>query len=332
MASLLTTQTVIPYLIDRGLVNISDSQTSRELQGGVSNVVLAVENETTRVVVKQSLSKLKVRDEWLAPVERIVSEAFALKISSEAVPGCSPRLIDSDESRFAITMDMAPRGWTDWKTRLMAGQVQPIIGSILGERLGLLHSKTTEFSKFPASFLRQEAFDALRIDPYYRAAARNVPEVEEAINSIAAEISSVRLCMVHGDFSPKNILVGPDPTDLWLIDWEVAHFGDPAFDLAFLLTHLILKSIHMPEKRALLDSTALEFIKSYSSFEGGFEIPFDRISSHLGCLLVARVKGKSPAEYLSPDDAMLVLRLGIALLKNPLENVEEVLELRDRTK
>ena len=54
--------------------------------------------------------------------------------------------------------------------------------------------------------------------------------------------------LVHGDVSPKNILVGPrGPV---FLDAECAWYGDPAFDLAFCLNHLLLKCLWTPRRGA----------------------------------------------------------------------------------
>ena len=64
----------------------------------------------------------------------------------------------------------------------------------------------------------------------------------EVLRAEAERLVTCRSVLVHGDFSPKNLLVSGDR--LVIIDCEVAWYGDPAFDLAFLLNHLCLKALY----------------------------------------------------------------------------------------
>jgi streptomycin 6-kinase len=131
------------------------------------------------------------------------------------------------------------------------------------------------------------------------------------------EMQARRLCIVHGDFSPKNVLVGPEP-QLWVIDFEVAHLGDPAFDVAFLLCHLMLKSLHRPELAVEYDRCAIEFATTYQMGARAELAPsWEYVLGHVGCLLLARVEGKSPAEYLTAEERSRAQRFGEILVSGP---------------
>ena len=90
-----------------------------------------------------------------------------------------------------------------------------------------------------------------------------------------------------GDWSPKNLLVYPD--SVLALDFEVAHCGDPAFDVAFLLSHLVMKSVHLPQHQLQLRQAADAFLAGYGAIP-----PDAHVTAELGCLLLARVDGKSP--------------------------------------
>jgi thiamine kinase-like enzyme len=138
-----------------------------------------------------------------------------------------------------------------------------------------------------------------------------------------------RCSLVHGDWSPKNFLVsnlagdaigsdgvGSDGASgasaanngavhlsaVMAIDFEVVHYGDPAFDAAFLLNHLLLKSFHQPHWADRYFRLAMRFsevlMERLPDDAGWFEPATCR---HLGCLLLARTDGKSPAEYIVDD-------------------------------
>ena len=65
---------------------------------------------------------------------------------------------------------------------------------------------------------------------------------------LSRRTGDMRLVMVHGDVSPKNILLGPGGPVF--LDAECACIGDPAFDLAFCLNHMLLKCLWNPAARA----------------------------------------------------------------------------------
>jgi aminoglycoside phosphotransferase (APT) family kinase protein len=283
-----------------------------ELAGGVSNVVILATRGATRVVVKQALPRLRVPEEWLAKRERAISEADALRLADEITPGCVPRVVDVDRERCALTIAAAAEGWTTWKSRLLDGAADPAVASWLGRTLGAWHRATFRNERAAQMFGDREAFEQLRVEPYYRTVASRRPELAGAVEACVGRMEATRLCLVHGDYSPKNVLVGDG---LWVIDFEVAHIGDPAFDVAFMLNHLLLKLVHVPGSSEELAWCAREFWDAYRS-----AVPFELLPDlayvlgHVGALMVARVDGKSPAEYLSPAGQEVARRAGSRLL------------------
>lgn len=332
---LLTTLTVEPYLRGRGVIT-GPATRIVELGGGVSNVVLSVATDTETLVVKQSLPRLRVDEEWLAPVGRIVTEARGLEACLRVVERSAPPVRDSDGERFVLTMLHAPDGWTDWKSALMAGTVDSAVASTVGRMLGELHSRTTDVSQLDAAFLATAPFEQLRLSPYYRFTATKVPELADELTSLADALTTRRVCLVHGDFSPKNMLVGPPAVPggdapVWFIDFEVAHLGDPSFDTAFLLTHLTLKSLHNPAAAARFDRAADAFVAEYgTAVSGVLEPDWNSVARHVGALLLARVHGKSPAEYLDERMRAQAHSLAALLLTAPHDlDVHALHNLRD---
>ena len=311
---LLDERSVIGYLLGRG-VAVGEDATARELGGGISNVVLSIDWVDQRVIVKQSLPQLKVEYEWFAPVERVLREARSIELMNSLLPGAAPRLLDADADRFVIAMTGAPANWTDWKQRLMVGDVRRSVGSLLGTDLARMHSMTRGGADLDQSFFDELPFDQLRIDPYFRHAARRLPQLGAAILETVEELRARRSCLVHGDFSPKNLLVDPSQQTVWFIDFEVANFGDPAFDLAFLLTHLALKAVHHPQDALELDATGECFVTAYAFAIGpASTVDLAHVIRLVGCLLAARVEGKSQAEYLDSPQRATALALATAIL------------------
>lgn len=327
---LLTADTVVGYLAIRSVLDRGEA-TVQVLGGGVSNVVLAVHGSSGPLVVKQSLPRLRVVDDWFAPQDRIITEAEALRLAARLVPDSVPHVIDSDPVRHTLTLERAPTGWRDWKTRLLEGDVDACVASRLGSCLASWHAATTGGQGLSARMHDTEAFEMLRTDPYYRTVARRTPELSGQIQELIDQMHGRRQCMVHGDFSPKNVLVGPAAAT-WVIDFEVAHHGDPHFDLAFLISHLLLKSVHRPELARDYDRCVTAFTTSYteqSRTDSAPSLSWEHALRHVGCLLLARVRGKSPAEYLTPEQADRVWVLGRSLLTEPPAELSVLAQRRD---
>jgi 5-methylthioribose kinase len=308
------------YLVRRGVVEAGTPVSAVPLGGGVSNVVLAARFRGRAVVVKQSLPRLRVADEWLAKRERVLTEAAALRLMAALTPGRVPDVLDVDGETFTIVIAHAADGWWDWKARLLAGDADPAVARELGRVLGAWHRATWDDAGVARRFGDLEAFEQLRVDPYYRTLARRCPNLAGAVASRIARMEGSRRCLVHGDFSPKNVLLGPVREDgLWVVDAEVAHFGDPAFDSGFMLNHLMLKALHRPADRDRHRACALAFWDAYRGSGAG---PDDTLG-HLACLMLSRVHGKSPAEYLDQRGRERASGLGRSLLLRPPGSLDD---------
>ena len=312
------------YLAARGLLPEGADVEVRALGGGVSNVVLAARSGAVAVVTKQALPRLRVADEWLATPERVLTEAAALELIGRLTPGRVPRVLDADPAALTITIEHAPDGWTDWKSQLLDGRTDPAVAAELGAVLGAWHGRTWEVGDVAERFGDLTAFEQLRVDPYYRTVQRRRPDLAEAMGGVVERMAAARRCLVHGDFSPKNVLRSSGP-DLWVVDAEVTHYGDPGFDTGFLLTHLALKAIHRPAHRKGYEACARAFWSAYAEGPGG-RAPLDGTLGHLAALLLSRAHGKSPAEYLDGAGRERASRLGESLLLRPPASLDGVWE------
>jgi tRNA A-37 threonylcarbamoyl transferase component Bud32 len=326
---LLSAETVGAYLVARGVFPSGEGVEARTLGGGISNVVLSVRRRETRVVVKQALPQLRVPDDWPAKRERAITEGEALGLLKTITPGSVPSVLDLDPAACALTIEEAPADWAPWKDLLLAGEADPTVARRLGELLGAWHSATHRDDSVARAFGDLEAFDQLRVDAYYRTIARRRPELATAVESYMSRMDSTRVCLVHGDYSPKNVLVGDR---IWAIDFEVAHYGDPIFDVAFMLNHLLLKRLHVPASAAAIEACATVFLETYRRAVPLELRPEDAyLLGHVGCLMLARVEGKSPAEYLHKPEREVARTVGAAMLLEPPATLDDAFRTLERS-
>jgi 5-methylthioribose kinase len=285
---------------------------------------LLVESNEQRFVLKQSLGKLRVEQEWLAGRDRIFRESLALQKLSPLLPeGSLPQVLFEDGENFTFAMSAASKASVSWKDQLLEGEIHIETARRVGMLLARMVSVSWRDPAWERAFGDQTIFDQLRIDPYYRATAQKHPDLASHSARLIEESAARRVSLTHGDWSPKNFLV--DGAGVMAIDFEVIHFGDPTFDSAFLLNHLLLKSFYYPQWRRSYAGAAAGFWRVFVS-----EIPEESwiepaTLQHLGWLLLARVDGKSPAEYLrEPRLQDKVRRFARDLILSPPKSVADV--------
>ena len=304
---LLSAGNVKDYLAAHALWPRGAPMSVRELGGGVSNTVLSVEGwgqdgEERRWVVKQSLEKLRVKDDWRSERRRIFREAEAIQSLSPVLgPGAVPQVVHVGLDDYLFVMTAAPAGSTTWKEALLEGQVDMGVARQAGKLLALMITTSQHDPSFRKAFAERAVFDQLRVDPYYRTTAARHPDVSPLVRKLIDDSWQIRSAIVHGDFSPKNMLV--QNSRIFLIDFEVVHWGDPAFDAGFLLNHLFLKVFHQPQyARAYLSAAGDFWAELAAGTAGAPLVDFEKMTvRHLGALMLARIDGKSPVEYIRDE-------------------------------
>lgn len=334
------------------------------LAGGVSNEVFRVSRGSgDDFVVKQARGRLKVAAEWTCSIERIWRErdvmlAIAALLrrrepietavaSENAIPdevvATVPLLLHENLADYAIAISAAPATHQTWKSQLLRGQVDQRVAAACGKLLAAIHAEAWMSPQLQEQFADRSYFDALRLDPYYRHLGRVHPQLTKHLRSLEASLIENCLTLVHGDFSPKNLLVDSPAREMWLLDFEVGHFGDPAFDLGFFLTHLSLKraaaaSQGNHEQASSLQFAILSFCEHYESrLAGRVDAEtrrqlWARTSANWLTCCLARVDGKSPVEYLT-EPLQEKLRTGLLqrLSRPSLNEVSSFIELAQQT-
>ena len=294
---------LLSYLRDAGHIPAQARPRFRTLGGGVSNRTVLVERTgASDWVLKQPLRRLRVASEWLSDPLRIHAEARGLEFLPRLTPaGTITPLVFEDFDQHVLAMVAVPSPHWNWSQLLLRGTLASTHVEQCAQILGMMHSRgRQQAGDLAGVFSDKSYFVSLRLDPYYRFSAEQVPSAREFLLSLIEQTQAVNLSVVHGDYSPKNMLVHEGR--LVLLDHEVIHFGDPAFDVGFLLTHLLSKANHLPERRALFAEAAVLFWQVYRQAapeiadHAGYQ---ERVVHHALACLLARVAGRSQLEYLS---------------------------------
>ena len=311
------------YLRRTARIGPAEHPKFRSLSGGVSNRVVLVEiAEGKSWVMKQALEKLRVAADWHCSLERIHREALALALLERiAPPGTTTPLIFEDREQFLLAMQAVPSPHINWKQALMEGMFDERLFDQAGSLLRAIHTQGAELEDAARrEFADRTFFHSLRVEPYYLYTASILPDAAGFLHALAAGMDTFAETIVHGDFSPKNMLIHKER--LVLLDHEVAHLGDPAFDLGFFLAHVLSKAHHFPERRDRFLDAALRFWRVYEDTRG---LESRAVRHTLGCLL-ARVAGRSPLEYLSSAERQHQQSAVLSLLGTPPETMAALAE------
>jgi len=324
---------ITAWLREAGLAGPAETPAVTPLAGGVSSDVFRVDLARGPVCVKRALAQLKVAADWRAPVARSANEAAWLRVVRPLGGPVVPEVLAEDPQRhlFAMTW-FEPVSHPVWKAELAAGRVDPAFASAVGRALATAHARTADSPDLARAFATDAMFVSLRIEPYLTHAAAAHPALAGRLGEIAETTLATRRALVHGDVSPKNILVGPDGPVF--LDAECAWYGDPAFDIAFCANHLLLKAVWKPQHAAAYAEAFEALVHAYLTGVA-WEPPEAleaRAAPLLAALLLARIDGKSPVEYLSAEtDKARVRDAATALLARPvLRFADAAREIHDR--
>jgi 5-methylthioribose kinase len=316
-----------------GLVRDGETAQLTPLTGGVSSDIHLVEAGGRKFCVKRALPRLKVAAVWEAPIGRNAAEATWFRTVRPWLPDNVPEVLaeDPDIGLFAMTY-LPPAQNPVWKAKLLAGEIHAGFAASVGEALCTIHRRSAGDRHLAEAFANDDTFEAIRLEPYLRATAVRHPDLAERLNALADTTMATRRALVHGDISPKNILCGPKGPVF--LDAECAWFGDPAFDLAFCLNHLLLKGAWRPDLRA-------EYVKAFRALAAAYfgridweepQIFESRCARLLPGLFLARVDGKSPVEYLDEASREMVRAAARALLLEPVERLENIADFWERSR
>jgi 5-methylthioribose kinase len=317
------------YLTAHGHLQPSDNASFEKLAGGISNRTVKVTWPDGKAwVLKQALAKLRVRVDWFSDPQRIAVEAKALRwLNSAAPPGMTPTFIFEDLGNHLMAMEAIPGDHENWKSILLSGRIVPDHFKQFGLLLGTVHRRSSESrAEVSETFAETSYFESLRLEPYYLYTAKQVPVTAEFLKGLAKDTLHHKDCLVHGDFSPKNTILYRGK--LILLDYEVFHFGEPAFDIGFAMAHFLSKAHHFPGSRTSFANAAALFVKVYrdeiASLEWAASLEPRLVRHTLGCSL-ARVAGKSQLEYRTVEESVRQQELLLQLIADPPATLEDLI-------
>jgi len=296
-AHVMSHERVIQSLRERNVLSGHDVRVT-PLAGGVSSEIFLLEDGARKLVVKQALPRLKVQDEWQADISRNQVEQKFIRYAQSHVPQNVLPLVLGEREQCFFVMEFLGDGYVTWKHELLAGKFDLKVARAVARLLATIHKVSWEDAVARQQFPTGENFYALRVHPYLITTGMRHPSLRSQFEMEAKRLLASQIALVHGDYSPKNIMIRADR--LILLDHEVAWFGDPAFDLAFLLNHLFLKSLILADGAACLELAQAvwqEYFENLGNDRKSTLAP--RVSRLLLMLMLARIDGKSPVEYLA---------------------------------
>ncbi len=323
-------ESLLEYLRLHGHISGDERPEFRVLTGGVSNRTVWVRRPNGQSwVLKQALEKLRVEADWFSNPERIHREAAGLRWLIQLVPiGTIPELVFEDTDAHLLAMQAVPEPHDNWKTQLLKGKVNFDYIRQFGQLLAMIQRGAYEKrEQIAREFEDRSFFESLRIEPYYLYTATSCVEAADFLTDLVQETRNTIITLTHGDYSPKNVLVYQDR--LVLLDHEVIHFGDPAFDLGFSMTHLLSKAHHLKSLRLTFADATKQYWQSYTDVLGNLPwtpgLEARAVRHTLACLL-ARVAGKSPLEYLSLEERLTQQKCVLMLMNEGPVSVPDLVD------
>jgi hypothetical protein len=338
----LTEQNALAYLRQRGSVSPEGEVLVQNLSGGVANVVLkimdmnagdpvgtdmrtaaqikrGVPDKRMRAgacfVVKQPLAEFRTAAKWAVDRDRVWVERDALLMLREILPADRlPTVLWHDQENCVLAMSVAPVGVVNWKKQLLTGQVDRRAAEAAAGILAILHSTTMDDAKWAQRFGNSRGFIQQRIDPYLRFAGEKNRSVSAVLQDVETLLLRSPMCLIHGDYSPKNMLWRAPAEDqiaqFFILDFEVAFYGNPAFDVATLLNHLLLKAFYFGKRWRAAMIAADYFWQTYRETAPKTLVAAasNRGGKILAALLLARIDGKSPVEYIIDEHLKSTIR------------------------
>lgn len=323
MIDISTEEVLKKYLLEKGIIQSAENSSFHYCKGGVSCTVVFVKTGKKEMIVKQGLAQLKTKEVWLCDPNRMNIEQRSNQIYHELLPDCAPEVYFYDAENYIYGREALPEDWHMWKEELLAGilnfpTAQKVITALL-----TVHSKCANQKNIAEEFDNNQIFYNLRISPYFEFTLGKYPELKSFAEPLIHMLMNEKITLIHGDFSPKNILT--DGKHVSILDYEVAHYGHPSFDLAFFSTHFLLKAV---KNKAYAPSYLNMLRYMMNIYFNGCNYVDKKAVEHAyirlqALMLLARVDGKSPVEYITEEsDKNLIRACAFEIVNQKIEDFD----------
>lgn len=317
------------YLRQHGHIGAKETPTYASLTGGVANKTILVQRTNANsFVLKQALGKFRVAVDWYADPQRSHVEVMGLQAFQSLAPdGAIPLFLFEDEGEFLHAIEAIPQPHRVYKDLLLERQGTVELAQRFGSLMATIHvNALRQADRLEPLFDDLTHFESQRLEPFYAYTAEQVPASAEFIRTLIEQTRTTRVSLVHGDFTPKNVLVRGDGS-LVLLDFEIVHWGDPAFDVGLALAHLVAKAITLrsADKKGWQEVHA--FLDAYAAVASqALHTPMllDRAFAHFLACLLARVRGRSPLNYLAIMERHFIEQRVLVMMDQPSIGISDL--------
>ncbi len=339
----LTDASLPGYVRQLGLTSATDELHVEAAGDGNINWVRRVRAPRTgrSWIVKQARPALERFPQYQASTERIVFEAryFAIASRLDAQRVCPEVLHFDATQRVLVLEDLGDAERLD--CALLRGADANGTARALGVFLGAVHAGTRDAglaARFRNDNMRRLHGDHIFLLPFrpndfplppeLRARAEAVQR-DAALRSIAdaayARYLEPHGALVHADVQAGNVLLasaGPK-----LLDAEIAHVGDPAFDVGMLLAHLLLPAIAQGDLRPAIAAAATLWGAYGRAFADTLPPAFRDAARYAGIEVMRRTIGAARVAAVDRlDTALAAVDLAVRLMRHPPDTPDDLEE------
>ena len=259
----MTDEDVLPYLRER-LPDFTPAGEPTRLPEGNLNVVWRVPGAKRSVIVKYAPPYIAADPDTPLDPSRLTIEARCLDALGpdgmlENVRRASVRaprpLHVNDDPHVLVMEDLGDRPtlgrWLRTDDPDAVRERAPVLGQRLGTFIADLHAATVDDTTYQEVFDNrpmQETRYAVQYqgvtDMLKTGGVADAEELGGRAEALGAALLEPGRCLTMGDLWPPSVLVAGDA--LYLIDWELAHYGRPLQDVAHILAHLWMQAHRAP--------------------------------------------------------------------------------------
>lgn len=234
------------YLLEHNLTEDVQKCEVEELSGGIINRIFRAKTEKGVFVLKQFLDKAKIDKNIRLSPKRFFYEKYAINYLDRILDKkITPPIVFFDDKNKIICMkDLGVNNRLD--NLMLSNRLKPDVFSKIGKVLAEIHNKSF-FNDSLSLLFDNEEFQELKFDyRYYR--TMKYSSLIYARDELIQNCRKNKITFIHNDLKINNFFV-LDNNKFCLIDYEGSYYGDPAFEVGYLLGHLFVYYFNQPNLR-----------------------------------------------------------------------------------